>query len=687
MKFEINKEKNFKIWLYKQNKVKEEPYSDKDRIRYISAIKAVTGEFPKELEPYGTMFNINTTNELDAFVASIKGTERFKEFNRSRGDGLLDKCINLYRRFLTQPTPEWFKKKAEDYPTFDGHAEAILLKFQDRFDWEKLELLREDEILKNIFHNDEEIKDDNDEEIKDDLCHRLASKEINDIFGSIGPGNPHKFGLQCVKVKEEKQWKFGTYTSEIVNITPAEALKEGKEIRDFLVESAKVIEGYRALETIGDYKNLYRELKDLNDKRPANRKDNLLERVWILKYYHMLFPKFFAPIYKVDSQSKVLSAIGEKKEAKEQLVCMGQIRLYADKCKISNVMFNKIFYNDYIKDYGDNKNYETSQDIIHNTKYHQNRILFGAPGTGKSFILNEDKNKLLAKGGDYERVTFHPDYSYANFVGTYKPVPCKDSDDKNAITYSYVPGPFMRIYVKALLNAPKPYLMVIEEINRANVAAVFGDVFQLLDRGNDGISQYPIQASDDIKNYLAREMGGNPEDYSEIRIPHNMYIWATMNSADQGVFPLDTAFKRRWDFTYLGINEREKEIDEKEFTLVQGSNSCIVKWNKLRKAINDQLMSYNINEDKLMGPFFISEENLSDGEFNRIFKNKVIMYLFNDAAKHKRKDLFRGCDKNTWNQYSEICRKFDTNGVEIFCTEISDKFKVKGTVEKKDDIE
>lgn len=162
----------------------------------------------------------------------------------------------------------------------------------------------------------------------------------------------------------------------------------------------------------------------------------------------------------------------------------------------------------------------------------RNRILFGAPGTGKSFTLNREKDTLLAAGGEYERVTFHPDYSYANFVGTYKPVPYKDIDGKDAITYSYVPGPFMRIYVKALQNSrsdtPKPFLLVIEELNRANVSAVFGDVFQLLDRGEDAVSEYPIQASEDIKKYLVRELHGSPDDYTELRIPDNMFIWATL---------------------------------------------------------------------------------------------------------------------------------------------------------------
>lgn len=328
------------------------------------------------------------------------------------------------------------------------------------------------------------------------------------------------------------------------------------------------------------------------------------------------------------------------------------------------------------------------QEIKFSTGYQsefpRNRILFGAPGTGKSFTLNREKDLLLADGGEYERVTFHPDYSYANFVGTYKPVPCKDSDDKDAITYSYVPGPFMRTYVKALQNSktdtPKPFLLVIEEINRANVAAVFGDVFQLLDRGDDEVSEYPIQASEDIKKYLAGELGGNPDDYSEIRLPDNMFIWATMNSADQGVFPMDTAFKRRWDFTYLGIDDSEAGIVGKKVVLGQGDYRRIVEWNALRKAINNELLTYKMNEDKLMGPYFISKKNLPEGEmidpavFTRIFKNKVIMYLFDDAAKQKRITLFGGCDEKAKNQYSKICREFDTKGVYIFCEGISSQF-------------
>ena len=327
-------------------------------------------------------------------------------------------------------------------------------------------------------------------------------------------------------------------------------------------------------------------------------------------------------------------------------------------------------------------------DVEYHTGYHsnyaRNRILFGAPGTGKSFTIKAEATKLLANGGQSERVTFHPDYSYANFVGTYKPVPSIDSEGKDAITYSYVPGPFMRIYVKALKNSrelnPLPHLLIIEEINRANVAAVFGDVFQLLDRDDEEVSEYPIQASEDIKKYLASELGGDPEDYAEIRIPDNMFIWATMNSADQGVFPMDTAFKRRWDFTYLGIDDSEAGIVGKTVILGKGEYRRVVEWNALRKAINEELLTYKVNEDKLMGPYFISKKNLPEGnvidpvEFTRIFKNKVIMYLFDDAAKQKRVSLFGGCDEKAKNQYSKICAEFDTKGVFIFCEDIRKKF-------------
>lgn len=312
------------------------------------------------------------------------------------------------------------------------------------------------------------------------------------------------------------------------------------------------------------------------------------------------------------------------------------------------------------------------------SSFERNRIVFGAPGTGKSYTVNKELRELLGEENeaDYERVTFHPDYSYANFVGAYKPVPTKDSQGNDAITYAYVPGPFMRVYVNALRNSCsddiRPFLLVIEEINRANVAATFGDVFQLLDRNDDGVSEYPIQASEDIRMYLAKELGGKPDDYEKIRIPDNMFIWATMNSADQGVFPMDTAFKRRWDFTYLGIDDSDEKIRGK-YVYLASDKSQKVEWNKLRKAINHFLAKEKINEDKQLGPYFISRSIVVPSEGDEIdrdkfiwtFKNKVIMYLFEDAVKQKRARLFEGCFQNSA-RYSEICREFEVKGIGIF---------------------
>lgn len=395
-------------------------------------------------------------------------------------------------------------------------------------------------------------------------------------------------------------------------------------------------------------------------------------------------------------------------------------------------------------------------------KHSRNRILFGAPGTGKSFTLNKEAKKLLVDGGHEERVTFHPDYSYANFVGTYKPVMVSGSsgtiggtkkdvlsvlldktktaqekydllyerfkDDgltrlpillglytdevfktkkqdgtdavgdnsvernhgkalrpyvalasevKEEIAYEYVPGPFMRVLARALKSGmtdnPKPHLLIIEEINRANVAAVFGDVFQLLDRASNNVSEYEIATTNEMRSYLAKELGVDRSLVETIKIPDNMFIWATMNSADQGVFPMDTAFKRRWDFTYLGIDDSEKDLVGKTVVLGNGNTKHKVEWNKLRKAINNFLAKEKINEDKQLGPYFIARNivvpeegtEIDNERFIHTFKSKVIMYLFEDAAKQKRPKLFEGCFENS-SRYSEICREFEKKGIGIF---------------------
>ena len=313
----------------------------------------------------------------------------------------------------------------------------------------------------------------------------------------------------------------------------------------------------------------------------------------------------------------------------------------------------------------------------------RNLIFFGAPGTGKSYQLNQLAKRSFAKE-NVSRVTFYPDYTYSQFVGCYKPCTNDDGD----VTYGYVAGPFLDTYLNACTHPSNQYLLIIEEINRANPAAVFGDVFQLLDRSAEGCSEYSVAVPDDMRKHIVKRLGNlsdeekntieayydpdmNFAEFSNsignnLALPPNMYIWATMNSADQGVFPMDTAFKRRWSFRYMGINEGENaNIGGQalsEITVPCGGRDVV--WNNLRRAINEFMASdgLRINEDKLLGPFFISPADLTPERFASTFKDKVLLYLYEDAGKTKRSKMF----KKELNTYSKVCDAFDEIGEGIF---------------------
>ncbi|MDK0821708.1 AAA family ATPase [Clostridium perfringens] len=319
--------------------------------------------------------------------------------------------------------------------------------------------------------------------------------------------------------------------------------------------------------------------------------------------------------------------------------------------------------------------------------FSRNRIIFGAPGTGKSFRLNKEieNNKLKDQ---FRRVTFHPNYTYSQFVGSYKPIGNKDG----TISYSFVGGPFLKTLIESLKDEKEevPHILVIEEINRANPAAVFGDVFQLLDRDSKGRSIYNIDMSDEMKSYVNNKLEEAGKDkISELYIPSNMYIWATMNSADQGVYPMDSAFKRRWSFEYIGIDENEEKIEKSGYGIIELPTEELdlknkiriykkYKWNEVRKSINKELKKNKINEDKLLGPFFLSEKELSESRenFDNIFKSKVLMYLYEDILKHKRTTFF----KDDVNTLSDIIKNYDLG--KIFTFELSE-YKNEGKIEDK----
>jgi restrictase len=311
-----------------------------------------------------------------------------------------------------------------------------------------------------------------------------------------------------------------------------------------------------------------------------------------------------------------------------------------------------------------------------NSLSHQ-RIFFGAPGTGKSYKLNQEAKQYFED--NFKRVTFHPNYMYGNFIGQYKPYPAEDNHEK--ITYKFVPGILINQLVEALKNPDKNYLVIIEEINRANVASVFGDLFQLLDRNSNGESEYSISITKELQDYFKNEAFVDEslseriqdklgDDFSTLYLPNNLYIWATMNSADQGVMPMDTAFKRRWEFTYLGVNDAvDNNSDEFESYIFKVGDEQY-KWNDYREQINDRLSKLNIPEDKLLGPYFLSKNVLTNEDksyVSEVLKDKVLMYLYEDAARAFRGKLFK---EGIYGTYSQLCKAFGDNPLTIFKEEI-----------------
>ena len=295
------------------------------------------------------------------------------------------------------------------------------------------------------------------------------------------------------------------------------------------------------------------------------------------------------------------------------------------------------------------------------------QIFYGAPGTGKSHAINE-----LTAGKDVIRTTFHPDTDYSTFVGAYKPttkpvpvvtvigteaVPVRDKNGKemteDKIVYEYVSQAFLQAYVAAWKKysdaqegeEPMDEFLVIEEINRGNCAQIFGDLFQLLDRGDEGFSEYPIKADSDMKKLLEKEFKGleikNKEGINALfkgdkdivaqvlagdvlLLPNNLYIWATMNTSDQSLFPIDSAFKRRWDWNYVPISDAGKNW------MIEVNGAQYNWWNFL-EAINDKVYHATYSEDKKLGYFFCKAK---DGVISADkFVSKVIFYLWNDVFK------------------------------------------------------
>lgn len=300
------------------------------------------------------------------------------------------------------------------------------------------------------------------------------------------------------------------------------------------------------------------------------------------------------------------------------------------------------------------------------SNYPLQQITYGAPGTGKSYGISD-----IIESVDHVRTTFHPDSDYASFVGAYKPTMSKQKatngysvdegygHDEEQIVYKFVPQAFTKAYIKAWENYPDDTILIIEEINRGNCAQIFGDLFQLLDRDDSGFSSYPIEADADIANYIANEMKlvipvedknrinqlyekSYPEGIIDkikngelLLLPDNLRIWATMNTSDQSLFPIDSAFKRRWDWKFVKISDAHKN-----WTIHFGDEAC--DWWEFIKQMNRIIAKETSSDDKKLGYFFCKPSNEDEDFINEErFVGKVLFYLWNDVFKDGETKYFK----------------------------------------------
>lgn len=277
-------------------------------------------------------------------------------------------------------------------------------------------------------------------------------------------------------------------------------------------------------------------------------------------------------------------------------------------------------------------------------------IYYGAPGTGKSHSLKRETEEWEKKGR-VVRTTFHPDSDYSTFVGAYKPTTesvqrydiynkpiTKDGQPvmEQVITYEFVAQAFLHAYINAWKNREEPEFLIIEEINRGNCAQIFGDLFQLLDRGDDGYSEYSVRADKDLQKHLTNAFADVVlDDYPKVKsgevliLPKNLYLRATMNTSDQSLFPIDSAFKRRWDWKYVPIAKGNDNGVELDWEIAIDSEKY--DWWTFIETVNKHIFGTTNSEDKQLGFFFCkAKDNIIDAE---TFVGKVIFYLWNDVFK------------------------------------------------------
>lgn len=278
------------------------------------------------------------------------------------------------------------------------------------------------------------------------------------------------------------------------------------------------------------------------------------------------------------------------------------------------------------------------------TFFAENVLFYGVPGCGKSYSVEQRYESQVTNNQCKVRVVFHPDYTYSDFVGQVMPVLEKvkknDGTEEEKLQYKFVPGPFTRILDVAYANHQEKCLLIIEELNRGNAPAIFGEIFQLLDRNDDGSSKYAIYNSD-IANEVYKDK------LCPIKLPPNLTIVATMNTSDQNVFTMDTAFQRRWQMKHIPNRFTGESLDEKTINHVaKHLPNSEISWGVFAQTVNKKMHTANLGfggtEDKSLGVYFATDNDLDDAER---FAEKVLKYLWDDAFKLGRKELFNDCSQ------------------------------------------
>lgn len=258
-------------------------------------------------------------------------------------------------------------------------------------------------------------------------------------------------------------------------------------------------------------------------------------------------------------------------------------------------------------------------------KHGENVLYYGVPGSGKSHAVD-----AIIKHSKYERVVFHPDYTYSDFIGQIMPRLKKTDNNQDKLTYEFVPGPFTNALKAAVNDENEMVYLIIEEINRGNAPAIFGDIFQLLDRKENGEGKYCITNYD-----IATEIYGTDYADKQIKMPRNLTILATMNTSDQNVFTLDTAFQRRWNMKYIPNDVRAPE-HSKDY--IDDRNE--ITWGDFASFVNNRIVDFNVDmsstEDKQLGAYFIQKEDLN----REHFAEKALKYLWDDVYRMERYEFF-----------------------------------------------